>query len=255
MFGEIHNVHGERLDYTFTASSVSETAETAELLPGGRLVVIGHGVTANKDRPFLAALAEALGAVGIPSLRVSFSGNGGSDGRFVDSNITKEVEELGVVLQAVVDARDDARILYVGHSMGGAVGVLRAAADSRIRALVSLAGMVHTRDFAERKFGDLRPGRDCMWDKPECPLSQAFVDDLTSIDSVVETGAAIHVPWLLVHGLADEVVSPHDSRDIRAAAGGRPHHVELPGVDHVFTGPGTEAMTAAVVPWIAAVEL
>ena len=91
MFGEIRNSQGENLDYTF-----HEGADHAS-----RLVVIGHGVTGNKDRPFVVALAESLANDGIPVLRFSFSGNGESEGRFVDSTITKEVADLGSVLDAV----------------------------------------------------------------------------------------------------------------------------------------------------------
>ena len=130
MFAEIRNRQGERLDLAHHPASGG----------GADLVVIGHGVTANKDRAFLVALAEGLAASGIAALRVSWSGNGDSEGRFEDSTISKEVEDLG----AVLDALGDHRIAYVGHSMGGAVGVLRASRDERIGALVSLAGMVDT---------------------------------------------------------------------------------------------------------------
>ncbi|MDP6929202.1 MAG: alpha/beta fold hydrolase, partial [Planctomycetota bacterium] len=149
---EISNDCGERID-----ASLHEGA------PGRRdLVVLGHGVTGNKDRPFLVALAQALADKGLAALRISFSGNGNSQGEFSASTITKEVADLGHVL----DALDGWNIAYVGHSMGGAVGVIRASQDPRIRLLVSLAGMVHTQDFAQRKFGDNTPGQDCMWDKP-----------------------------------------------------------------------------------------
>jgi hypothetical protein len=238
MDAAFHNALGERLDH--------------EPCPGDAdaddLVVIGHGVTADRDRPWLVALSGALSAAGVPSLRISFSGNGASDGRFEDSTVTKEVADLG----AVLDRLEGRRVTYVGHSMGAAVGVLRAASDARIRALVSLAGMVRTREFARRKFGDLEPGRDVMWDKPGCPLSRAFVDDLTAIDTVLREAAEVRVPWLLVHGTKDTVVPARDSRDASAAAGGRPELVELDGADHVFTGDATRAMTDAVVAWYVA---
>jgi len=232
----ITNGRGERLDHEYRPGRT-----------GARdLVLIGHGVTANKDRPWLVALADELEAAGVGTLRVSFAGNGASEGRFEDATITKEVADLGSVLDRLAD-RD---VTYAGHSMGAAVGVLRAASDERIRRLVSLAGMVHTRSFCERKFGDLEPGRDVMWDKPECPLSQAFVDDLTTIDTVVGAAARVRVPWLLVHGTADTVVPFQDSVDARSAAGGPAELVELEGVDHVFDGAGTDAMTRAVRAWL-----
>ena len=234
MFGEIRNEHGERLDYTFHKGE------------GTRIVVIGHGVTGNKDRPALVALAESLAAAGISVLRFSFSGNGESEGTFTDSTITKEVTDLG----RVIDALSGYNVCYVGHSMGGAVGVLRTATDERIQALVSLAGMVHTNAFAEREFGDVTPDQGFMWDEPDCPLSQVYVDDMATIDSVAAHASKFDVPWLLVHGTEDDIVPIGDSRDILQQANEQTDLLELPGVDHVFSGDGTAVMVEKVVVWI-----
>ena len=236
MFGEIKNGHGERLDYAF-----HEGERGAK-----NIVVLGHGVTGNKDRPFIVALAEGLAAVGIPALRFSFSGNGASEGRFIDSTISKEVDDLCVVL----DRLNDYTICYVGHSMGGAVGVLRASEDSRIQLLVSLAGMVHTKAFAQREFGDVTPDEGFMWDEPDCPLSQAYMDDLTQINTVVDRAPQITVPWLLVHGDEDDVVPIEDSHDILERVDGQAQLITLEGASHVFSDEYTPVMVKKVVAWL-----
>ncbi len=128
------------------------------------------------------------------------------------------------------------------------MGVLCAAVDERISALVSLAGMVHIGEFMRNHFGRLRPGEDGMFDKPDCPLTQGFLDDAYALDSVLGHASRISVPWLIVHGNADEIVPLQDSLDIQKAAGGRIELVELMG-DHRFTA-GEDAMTEAVVPWL-----
>lgn len=237
MLNEIQNAQGERIDFTIHHG----------VAHADKVVVIGHGVTGNKDRPFVVALAEALARAGFTALRFSFSGNGLSGGSFVDSTISKEVADLG----AVLDALAGRPVAYVGHSMGGAVGVLRAASDSRIKALVSLAGMVHTAAFAEREFGMVKPGEGCMWDEPSCPLSKAFMDDMAGIGSVVEKGALIRAPWLLVHGTEDDVVPPQDSRDIQAKAAAGVELFPIPGANHVFSGnEATAIMTDKVSSWL-----
>ncbi len=235
MFDVIRNAQGERLDYTFHPGAPD----------AGPIVVIGHGVTGHKDRPFLIALAEGLARAGIAALRVSFSGNANSEGRFEDSNISKEVADLGSVL----DALSGRAVAYAGHSMGGAVGVRCARRDPRIRWLVSLAAIVHTRAFAERAFGALTPGTDLMFDKPGCTLSQAYLDDLRGIDSVVNDAERIHVPWLFVHGTRDALVPIQDSRDAFARARGPRKFVELDGADHVFEPGLTGSMVDAVTNW------
>jgi pimeloyl-ACP methyl ester carboxylesterase len=230
------NQHGERLDYTYHPGA-----------PGAKdIVVIGHGVTGHKDRPFLVALAEGLAAAGIPALRISFSGNAGSEGRFTDSNITKEVADLG----CVIDALGDFKVTYAGHSMGGAVGVLRASQDARIRRLISLAAIVHTHAFAARSFGHCSPGRDLMWDKPGCLLTQAYMDDMRQINSLASHAGRITVPWLLLHGTEDKLVPIQDSRDALAQArAASTEFVALEGCDHIFEPGFTPTMVEAVVRW------
>lgn len=238
MFGEIKNQHGERLDYSVQAGEARSDF----------IVIIGHGVTGNKDRPFVVALADGLAAAGIPTLCMSFTGNGDSGGRFVDCTISKETDDLG----SVIDAVGNRKICYIGHSMGGAVGVKRAASDSRITALVSLAGMVHTGEFARREFGEETPEVGCMWEEESCPLSSTFMNDMAAIHSVVDLGAEIRVPWLLVHGTEDDVVPIGDSHDIIAKATNSPEFFEIAGAGHVFSDDALPVMVAKVVEWVKA---
>ncbi len=238
MVNEIRNTKGERLDFTWHHGRPT----------GDEIVIIGHGVTGNKDRPFVVALAEGLAKAGTTALRFSFSGNGSSGGKFTDSTVNKEVEDLG----SVITALQNRRICYVGHSMGGAVGVLRASRETRIQALISLAGMVHTKAFAEREFGMVKPGEGFMWDDPNCPLSQEYMDDMARIGSVLSEAPKIKVPWLLIHGTEDDVVPIQESREIFVRANEPKQLIELPGANHVFAGEHTSPMVAHVVEWVKA---
>ena len=217
---KILNRAGESIDHTFH--------------PGARadvLVVLGHGLTGNKDRPQLIALAEGLAAHGWPCLRISYTGNGESEGRFEDSCITKEIGDLQAVLDMVPDT---AKVAYIGHSMGAAVGVLTAARDLRIRALSSLAGMTRTAAFVEREFSEITPGEGFMWDDENFPFSQTFVDDLRQIDNTLSAAETATQPWLLIHGDADDLVPVQDSRDAFEAANCEKQCLEIPGAGHSF---------------------
>lgn len=240
MNSEIKNSVGEKLDYAFHG----------EQLGKGRLVIIGHGVTGNKDRPWAEALASAIAATGTPALRFSFSGNGDSDGDFRESTISKEVLDLAAIIDAAAAAGYD-DIVYAGHSMGGAVGVISAAQDARITRLISLAGMVYTGKFAAVEFGDATPDEGFMWDDEDCPLSQTFVDDMNAIGDVLDRAPQVGVPWLLVHGSEDDVVPIQESHDIIAKATAPTEFVELPGSNHVFADAAEQPMVEAVLRWLA----
>lgn len=232
----LRNHRGERLDFAFHPGREGDR----------RLVAIAHGVTSHKDRPWLTALSDALGKRGIASVRFTYSGNGASEGRYEDVSISKEVDDLGAVLEALSD-RD---VIYAGHSMGGAVGVLRASRDIRLRGLVSLAGMVHVQSFMQRWFGNLRPGIDVQFDKPQCPLTAQFLADAAAIGDVLAPAARVRVPWLLVHGTSDELVPFQDALDAQRA---NPRHttlLEIPGADHRFTGCEVE-VAEKVAAWCA----
>jgi len=244
----LSNPAGELLDHRFARASAGNPVS-------GWIVILAHGVTGNLDRPVVADTATALNAAGFDTLRVSFSGNGNSGGDFRDATITKEVGDLGAVIDAVAPFYP--KIAVVGHSMGAAVAVMRAAGDLRINALVTLAGMVDAKRFAESEFGDVTPGEGLMWEQPECPLSFAFMDDLCRvIMNVVPQAAKICVPWLLIHGTADDVVLPEDTETIVALRGDDVGVRFIVGADHSFQDPDHKSeMVRAVAEWLSEVAL
>lgn len=235
-FSQIRNRQGERLDLAFHGGSHL-----------GAIVVIGHGVTGNKDRPLLKAIANGLSAKGWPCIRFSFSGNGDSEGRFEESTISKELGDLAEVLGMVPQEK---RVAYIGHSMGAAVGAITASKSMVVQSLISLAGMVDTAGFLEREFGDVVPGEGCMWDEPDCPLSQAFADDMKEIGSVLPKASEVMVPWLFIHGEDDDVVPIKDSQEAYEAARGEKKLIEIPDAGHLFSEENYQQIVNAIDAWL-----
>lgn len=235
---QLTNRKGQRLDATYHPATRP-----------GALAILGHGVTGNKDRPLMVGVANELARRGLSCVRLSFAGNGDSDGRFEDATITSEAEDLVDALDALGQGQ---KIIYIGHSMGAAVGALVAAREpQRIHTLVSLAGMVHTEAFFQREFGALTPGKDCMWDEPGCPLSQAAWDDAQALGSTLGAAAQVSQPWLLLHGTDDDLVPISDSRDALKVAPGKAKLVELPGEGHLFSETAYPLIAQAIDDWFA----
>lgn len=233
---EFRNRHGEKLDTTFHPGSREDA-----------ILLLGHGVTGNKDRPLLVALAEGLAARGWPCLRLSYSGNGDSEGAFAEATITKESDDLRDVISALPG---DRRIVYIGHSMGGAVGVMTTAADARIRVLVALAGMIRTEAFCHREFGGVAPGKGFMWDDPAFPLSRNYVDDMESIGDLFDEVGQITVPYLLIHGTADDVVLLEDSLDAYDTADEPKRLVKITGAGHSFDEKSYPQVVEEIAGWL-----
>lgn len=230
------NRHGERLDTSFHPG----TREN-------RLVLIGHGVTGDKDRPLVVAVAEGLAARGWPCLRLSFAGNGSSEGDFREATISGESEDLQDVIGQLPKKL---RLAYAGHSMGGAVGVLTASREPRIEVVINLAGMIRTKEFCEREFGMVTPGEGTMWDEPGCPLSPAYVDDLHAIGDLFGQVADLPQPILFIHGTADDVVLPEDSIDAHAKAIDPKRLVLIDGAEHSFDETTYPQVVDAAANWL-----
>lgn len=243
----IHNRLGEALDYNFSPGR-------ADRRNAKWLVLLGHGLTGNKDRPLIVATARALNAAGFDTLAFSFAGNGDSQGDFRHATISKEVGDLSSVIDAVAHAYP--KIAYIGHSMGAAVGIIQATRDGRIHALTSLAGMVDTKTFAQTEFGAVTPDQGAMWDEPDCPLSSGFMRDLCeTIDTLAPLADCVSTPWLLIHGTADDVVLPQDSECVHKLQGDAVQLVWIEGADHSFSEPAhQQQLLAAVTEWFQALR-
>jgi fermentation-respiration switch protein FrsA (DUF1100 family) len=88
-----------------------------------------------------------------------------------------------------------------------------------------------------------------MLGKARCPWNLALAEDARAQGSLEDAARAVRVPWLLVHGTADELVPHQDALDAQRAAGATARVELLPGVDHRFGG-AIEPMTRLVAPWL-----
>jgi pimeloyl-ACP methyl ester carboxylesterase len=200
-------------------------------------VVICHGFKGFKDWGWFPLVTDRLARAGFAAVSFNFSGSGvGEDGstfsepeRFGHATYTNHVQDLDVVLHALREGRlglRPASLGLVGHSMGGGVAVLRAAADPAVDALVTWA--------ATARFGRLwrsdqvpewrRSGKIDVTNQRTgqiLPLYTDMLDDWEHNRATLDVTAAagrVRAPWLIVHGAADESVPASDAQDLVARA-------------------------------------
>ena len=200
-------------------------------------VVVLHGFKGFKDWGMFPPFAERLARAGVTAVTPNLSGSGVDDAgdfsrpdRFSRNTFSAELDDLGRVVAALASGdlgvAPPGGIGLVGHSRGGGIAVLYAAANPRIRTLVTWAAISSVERWA--------PAEQQAWREAgikeivnartgeRLPLSTDILDDVGrhSTDRLDILGAAarLDIPWLIVHGTADESVSPLEGEALRGAS-------------------------------------
>lgn len=181
-------------------------------------------------------LALALRDAGWNALVFHYRGCWGSGGRYNFHGIPEDVRAAVEALSGDGYAQvDPAQVALVGHSLGGWAAVLSAAADPRIRAVASIAG-IH--DPETMPFDD--PGYAAYytpWLTGITPneLAEQWRSLDKTLNPLAQAARLAPRPLLLVHSAADEVVPVENSRRLAALAAGHCRAIEHPNADHSFT--------------------
>lgn len=163
---------------------------------------------------------EQLHALGYSVLAIDYRGFGQSHGELPSETTVYEDARIAWERFQVLQPDPSKRLIY-GHSLGGAVAIDLAAELGKqtplpVRGLVIESTFTSLADVATAVANTSLPVR---W-----LLSQKF----DSIDKI----AAIHMPLLVVHGLADQYVPPRFSQQLFEAAQEPKRLLLVPGATH-----------------------
>jgi pimeloyl-ACP methyl ester carboxylesterase len=164
--------------------------------------------------------------------------------RFGHNTFSAELQDLRRVTDALagglLGVAPPASLGLLAHSRGGGMAVLHAAGDPRIRALVTWAAISTVnrwpapqraawREAGVNEVKNVRTGE-------VLPLYTDVLDDVEHNGSALDIEAAaarLSIPWLIVHGTADEAVALTEGERLARAAP-RARFVPVEGASHTF---------------------
>lgn len=223
---------------------------------GAPVVVACHGFKGFKDWGFWPHAGARFTEEGMGLVTFNFSGSGiGEDpetftemDRFESNTIGKEVEDLGLVLDAVTSRRapvedlDIRRLGGWGHSRGGGVLLVRAGRDPRFRSLVTWASVAcflridESQKEAWRKLGyqEVQNQRTGQVFRLGLELLEELETGGAALDPAI-SASRLKIPALFLHGTQDEAVPVEDARRLAQAAGpGVGELALIQGAGHTF---------------------
>ena len=184
--------------------------------PGAPAVILLHGYPAEKAD--LLPIASGL-APQFATLLVDQRYFGDSGGRATTLGF-REREDLKRMLD-FLDSRGAPAVGVFGFSLGGAVALLTAAEDPRIRAIVAYAPFSDLKTLGRELYSWMWVGRYPFVEAMLLWSRLLFGADITR-PSPAEAAARVAVPVLLVHSRQDEQIPFRHAERLRAALAGNP---------------------------------
>lgn len=224
--------------------------------PNGKGVILGHCFTCSRHTGILREISTGLEALGFFVLRFDFSGNGQSQGLFVESSLSKHIREMQLAVDWLRHQGADQWIGLVGHSMGGAIAVLSMPRIPEARAVAAigsrLMGFDPMKFLGQQQIEELKASGKIAFSSRNrtLELTTGFFEDANS-HSLPETVRHLDRPLMIVHGEKDELIPVAEAYEARLL---NPERITLeivPEADHMLSNPDHRAVAAGkIVSWL-----
>jgi len=215
-------------------------------------VIICHGFKGFAHWAFFPYLARSLAQGGLTAITFDFSGSGIGPDResfsqpdaFAGNTFSKEQEDI----ENVVDYARRKKLIngkfgLFGHSRGGAMAILYAAAqESEVKALVTWAAVGRTTWWTpeeaviwrQRGYAEVTNSRTGQVMRLGTDLLDDVEMNANTKLNIAAAAAKIKVPWLIVHGTGDQTVPSADGERLHELSLGVSTLRLIEGANHGF---------------------
>jgi len=219
------------------------------LAPPLAYVLFAHCFTCSKDTKGAVYISEALAEAGLAVLRFDFTGLGGSEGEFANTNFSSNVADL-LAAADWLRREHKAPAILVGHSLGGAAMIAAAARIPEARALVTIGAPAEPAHLAHL----LRDSRETIERTGEATVDiggrpfhvkKQLIEDIES-QKITEALPRLGKALLVMHSPKDTVVGIDNASKIFLAARHPKSFVSLDDADHLLGRRGDARYAAGV---------
>jgi uncharacterized protein len=199
---------------------------------GKPIIIFIHGFKGFKDWGHFNLIADYFASKGYVFIKLNLSHNGTTPENpedFVDlnafgnNNYTIELDDLETLLSYIFNAENEAipapemdlkNIFFIGHSRGGAVAILKAREDERVKGLVTWAAVSDIAKRWPKEFIEEWKEKGVQYvlngrTKQQMPLFYQLWEDFEKNKSRLDIPEAVwqlEKPMLIIHGFDDEAL-------------------------------------------------
>ena len=160
---------------------------------------------------------------------------------FASNTIGKELADVNTVINYISYTHPFSKLHLVGHSRGGALAILKAAEDPRIKNIITWSSIAdfsslwkHEQEKEWKKTGKIFV--ENARTKEKMPLNVTLLEDFNAHKAayhVIDAAKRITIPWLILHG-DDDVNVPFSVAQQLAQAQPAAKLQKIEGANHVY---------------------
>ncbi|KIO74796.1 hydrolase [Pedobacter lusitanus] len=160
---------------------------------------------------------------------------------FAENTVSMELQDVDTVINYIAHTYPLSPIYLIGHSRGGALVILKGAADSRIHKIITWSAIADfsslwKKDQEEEWLSSGKIFVENARTKEKMPLNSTLLEDFNAHKDefdVIHAAAKVKIPWLILHGDDDINVNFSIAQQL-AQAQPMARLQKIKGANHVF---------------------